>query len=340
MLKRRCLYSTALRAGLVSLIAITTGGTAILAVAHMGATPVPRQRSPGGNPKLPGNGSEIQSSPAPPGWTLVWSDEFNGPDGSAPDPRKWTYDIGAGGNGWGNNELEYYTNSRRNVSIRDGKLVITAIKEKFTGPNIAPGDPLGSQGSGSPAGQNRAANEVTRDYTSARLKTQGLFAQTYGRFEARIKIPGGQGMWPAFWMLGSDIDKLGWPRCGEIDIMENIGKEPSKIHGSIHGPGPSGSGTDDMTSTFTLPDGQRFSDAFHVFAVEWEPKAIRFYVDDNLYETTTPAGLPHGSGWVFDHPFFLLVNLAIGGDWPGSPDESTQFPQEMQVDYVRAYARR
>lgn len=261
-----------------------------------------------------------------PHWKLVWSDEFNGLDGSSPDPKKWTYDIGADGNGWGNNELEYYTNSRRNVSIRKGMLVITAVKERYTGPSVAPDGP--------PAG------EVTRDYTSARIKTQGLFAQTYGRFEARIKLPRGQGMWPAFWMLGVDIEKTGWPGCGEIDIMENIGKEPSKVHGSIHGPGPAGKGTDDMTAIYTLPGQARFSDAFHVFAVEWEPKMIRFYVDNHLYETATPAGLPHGTGWVFNHSFFLILNLAVGGDWPGSPDASTHFPQQMLVDYVRVYARK
>jgi beta-glucanase (GH16 family) len=267
-----------------------------------------------------------------PGWKLVWSDDFNGPDGSAPDPQKWTYDIGVDGNGWGNNELEYYTSSRRNVSVRHGMLVITAIQQKYTGPAVSPESRMDGQAS--------VTREVTRDYTSARIKTQGLFSEAYGRFEARIKIPRGQGMWPAFWMLGADIDKTGWPGCGEIDIMENIGKEPSEVHGSIHGPGPSGSGTDDMTATYMLPHAGRFSDAFHVFAVEWEPKVIRFYVDNHLYETATRRGLPHGTGWVFDHPFFLLLNLAVGGDWPGSPDKSTQFPQEMLVDYVRVYARK
>lgn len=282
--------------------------------------------------------SGTQSSPAK--WTLTWSDEFNGPDGSAPDPKKWTYDIGVDGNGWGNNELEYYTNSPRNISIRDGMLVITAVQKRYTGAGVAPKNQSQGQTAGPPAIQTRVTNEVTRDYTSARIKTQGLFAQAYGRFEARIKIPQGQGMWPAFWMLGADVGKTGWPRCGEIDIMENIGKEPSRIHGSIHGPGPSGSTTADMTATYTLPRRQRFSDAFHVFAVEWEPKVIRFYVDNHLYETTTPAGLPHRTGWVFDHPFFLLLNLAVGGDWPGSPNKSTHFPQKMLVDYVRVYARK
>jgi beta-glucanase (GH16 family) len=264
-----------------------------------------------------------------PRWTLVWSDEFNGPEGSAPDPGKWTYDLGIGGNGWGNHELEYYTNRPENASIHDGNLVITARRESFSGP--ADPSPARSAAPG-------AAGTVTRAYTSARIKTLGLFSGTYGRFEARIRIPYGQGMWPAFWMLGADIDKTQWPSCGEIDIMENIGKEPSSVHGSLHGPGPGGRGTDDMTAVLELPHGERFADAFHVFAVEWEPKVIRFYVDGNLYFTATPQGMPHGTGWAFDHPFFVLLNLAVGGDWPGDPDAGTQFPQQMLVDYVRVYA--
>jgi beta-glucanase (GH16 family) len=285
---------------------------------------------------LSGKSAGAQSAPEGTSWRLVWSDEFNGPDGSAPDPKKWTYDIGVDDDGWGNKELEYYTNRLQNAVVQGGNLVITALRENYTGPRI----PVEGHNQSQSGGQNTAEqSSVTRDYTSARLKTQGLFAQAYGRFEARIKIPYGQGMWPAFWMLGDDIDKVDWPRCGEIDIMENIGKEPNKVHGSIHGPGPAGSGTDDMTAVYTLSAGQRFCDAFHIFAVEWEPKVIRFYVDDTLYETATPSGLPKESGWKFDHPFFLLLNLAVGGDWPGSPDDSTHFPQQMLVDYVRVYAR-
>lgn len=283
---------------------------------------------------LGGTTASAQSAPES-NWRLVWSDEFNGPDGSPPDPKKWTYDIGVDDEGWGNEELEYYTNSPRNVVVKGGNLVITAIKERYTGPNVPPEGPDEKQSAPGTAAQST----VTRDYTSARLKTLGLFSQAYGRFEARIKIPYGQGMWPAFWMMGDDIDKVGWPRCGEIDIMENIGKEPSKVHGSIHGPAASGSGTDDMTAIYTLPSSQRFADGFHLFAVEWEPKAIRFYVDSTLYETARPSGLPKGSGWKFDHPFFLLLNLAVGGDWPGSPDSSTGFPRQMLVDYVRVYTR-
>jgi beta-glucanase (GH16 family) len=243
-------------------------------------------------------------------WILTWSDEFNAPDGSPVDPQKWT--AKTGGNGWGNNELEYYTTSPRNAHQEHGELVIEAIREPYTGPD-----------------------GVKRDYTSARLSTKGKFSQTYGRFEARIKMPRGQGIWPAFWMLGDDVDKVQWPDCGEIDIVENLGSEPSIAHGTIHGPGYSGLHA--IGSSFTLPDGKRFSDDFHLFAVEWEPQEIRFYVDENLYATRRLSDLPAGTHWVYDHPFFILLNLAVGGLWPGNPDTTTEFPQRMYIDYVRVY---
>jgi beta-glucanase (GH16 family) len=243
------------------------------------------------------------------GWTLVWQDEF---DGKSLDTSKWVTEIGGGK--WGNNELEHYTDRAENVSLRGGKLVITARKEKFTG-----------------------ADGKSWDYTSARLKTLGKFTQTYGRFEARIKIPFGQGIWPAFWMLGEDIEKVDWPNCGEIDIMENIGKEPAIVHGTIHGPGYSGG--ESIGSSYSLPSAKKFAGGFHVYAVEWEENAIRFYVDNHLYATRTPQELPAGKKWVYDHPFFLLLNLAVGGDWPGNPDHSTMFPQTMLVDYVRVYKK-
>lgn len=251
-------------------------------------------------------------SPTLPGWTLVWSDEFNLPDGSSPDASKWN--LVTGGNGFGNAELESYTNRPQNAEIQNGNLVITALKETYTG-----------------------ADMVSHDYTSARLNTSNKFAQAYGRFEARIKIPYGQGMWPAFWLLGSDISTKGWPTCGEIDIMENIGREPSIVHGTIHGPGYSGG--KGIGSPFSFPDSRKFADDFHVYAVEWSPKEIKFFVDDNLYATRTPADLPPGTKWVYDHPFFILLNLAVGGKWPGNPDASTVFPQQMLVDYVRVYQR-
>ncbi len=262
-----------------------------------------------------GGGATLQPPPTT-GLTLVWSDEFNGADGSSPDSSKWTYDTGVGGNGWGNNELETYTNRAQNAQIKSGNLVITALKETHADPS----------------------DSVTRNYTSARLKTQGLFSQAYGRFEARIKIPAGQGMWPAFWMLGNNISSVGWPKCGEIDIMENIGKEPGIIHGSLHGPSTIGR-TSDATAPFSLPAGQNFADDFHLYAVEWEPGTIRFYLDSNLYATFTQSQWPAGGTWTFDHSFFILLNVAVGGDWPGSPDNTTVFPQQMLVDYVRVYTK-
>jgi beta-glucanase (GH16 family) len=256
-------------------------------------------------------GSQITPAPTKgTDWTLVWSDEFNG---STVDRSKWVLETG--GDGWGNQELEYYTDRNANVSVREGYLVITALAENHTGPK-----------------------GVTRNYTSARLKTLGKFSQTYGRFEARIKIPHGQGMWPAFWMLGDDVDKVGWPACGEIDIMENIGKEPATIHGSIHGPGYVGS--TGIEASYTLPGKQRFTDDFHIFAVEWNADSVNFYVDNDLYVRRTRADLKPGWKWVFDKPFFLLLNLAVGGDWPGNPNSTTVFPpQSMLVDYVRVYKR-
>jgi beta-glucanase (GH16 family) len=244
-------------------------------------------------------------------WVLIWSDEFNGPDGAGPDETKWV--VESGGNGWGNNELQYYTARRKNVRQENGNLVIEAIKEKFTGPD-----------------------GVQRNYTSARMNTAGRFSQQYGRFEVRTKIPWGQGIWSAFWLLGNDFSTKRWPTCGEIDVMESFGFTPSRIFGSVHGPGYFAGNA--LTSSYTLSK-ERFSDDFHVFAAEWEPRRIRFYVDGQFYAARTPSDVPAGKAWVFDHPFFLLLNVAVGGDLPGRPDGSTVFPQRMLVDYVRVYSR-
>ena len=244
-------------------------------------------------------------------WKLTWSDEFDGKDGSLPDAKKWQ--MQTGGKGWGNNELETYTARETNVIQRGGNLEITARKETFTG-----------------------ADGITRDYTSARLQTKGLFEQKYGRFEARVKMPKGQGIWPAFWMLGGDNDSVGWPKCGEIDIMETIGSETSTNVGSLHGPGYSGDHPLNGKYSSPVP----LDADFHVYAVEWEPTAIRFYVDEHLYETRTTADVPAGARWVYDHPFFLLLNVAVGGNWPKSPDATTVFPQTMLVDYVRVYEKK
>jgi beta-glucanase (GH16 family) len=250
-------------------------------------------------------------------WTLAWSDEFNGPAGSGVDTSKWTAETGGGG--WGNQELQFYTNTTNNAYMDGaGSLVIKAIKETL------------------PRKTARCWYGQCQ-YTSARLITRNKFTQAYGRFEARLRVPYGQGIWPAFWMLGANLDAVGWPTCGEIDIMENIGREPAIVHGTLHGPGYSGA--NGVGGAYTLTTGARFADDFHTFAVEWEPNVVRWYVDGQLYQTRTPADLPAGAPWVFDHPFFMILNVAVGGHWPGSPDETTVFPQTMTVDYVRVYRR-
>jgi beta-glucanase (GH16 family) len=240
-------------------------------------------------------------------WQLVWADEFEGPAGAPVDATKWAFDEG--GTGWGNNELQYYTSRPENASLDgEGRLVITARAETFGG----------------------------RDYTSARLKTQGLVAFTYGRFEARLKVPFGNGLWPAFWSLGANIDAVGWPACGEIDVMEFVGRAPATVYGTVHGPGYSGGNA--IGGTVTLPR-PPFEEA-HTYAAEWEPDAIRWYVDDRLYFARTRDQIERdGRRWAFDGPFFLLLNVAVGGFFPGAPDASTTFPQTMAVEYVRVYQR-
>jgi beta-glucanase (GH16 family) len=261
--------------------------------------------APSGSDAPPGGPSDAAIA----GWTLSWSDEFNGADGSPADPSKWTHDVG--GTGWGNQEREYYTDGAQNAVQQGGALVITATT--------------------SGASQYSCWYGTCR-YTSARLLTKGAFAQAYGRFEARAQMPFGKGLWPAFWMLGDNIDTVSWPACGEIDILETIGTDISTNHGSLHAP------SFNPTGTYTLPGGAKFSDAFHTFAVEWEPGTVRFYVDDQLYETRTSTQTDGGT-WEFDHPFFLLLNVAVGGQWPGDPDSTTTFPQTLKVDWVRVYTK-
>ncbi|HSY23266.1 MAG TPA: glycoside hydrolase family 16 protein, partial [Polyangiaceae bacterium] len=251
----------------------------------------------------------------PAGWVLTWSDEFNGADASAADPTKWTHDVG--GTGWGNQELEYYTDGMQNAVVQGGNLVITAT----------------TVGASSLSCSYPSSGAC--EYTSARLKTEGLFSQQYGRFEARIQIPEGQGLWPAFWMLGANIDAVSWPDCGEIDIMENVGKEPATNHGSLHMPATGTMNDDDLSGQYSLNSG-KLGDDFHTYAVEWSSAAIKFYVDNQLYETQTPSTAT-GRTWEFDAPFFIILNVAVGGAFPGSPDSSTIFPQTMKVDWVRVY---
>jgi beta-glucanase (GH16 family) len=239
-------------------------------------------------------------------WELVWSDDFTGAAGTAPAATKWSFDVGAGG--WGNNELQYYTNRSTNAALDgDGKLAITARAESF-----------GSSG-----------------FTSARIKTKGAFSQAYGRFEARIKTPSGPGIWPAFWMLGADIDTKPWPQCGEIDIMEQRGQQPSITHGSVHGPGYSGGGA--ITKSYSLANG-RFDTDYHIYAVEWGEGYVDFFVDNFLYQRITPENVT--GQWVYDKPFFIILNVAVGGNFVGFPTTGTPFPQTMYVDYVKVYKQK
>jgi beta-glucanase (GH16 family) len=242
---------------------------------------------------------------------LTWSDEFNSPAGSAVDGSKWKFDIGGGG--WGNNERQYYTDSTSNAAHDgQGNLVITARKEN---PN------------------NYQCHYGRCEYTSARLLTAGKFSQKYGRFETRMKVPRGQGIWPAFWMLGDDIGSVGWPNSGEIDIMEHIGKEPNTVYGTVHGPGYSA--VEGITGSRNI--GRPLADDFHTFAVDWSPNLIVWYVDGTEYHRVTPGSLG-GDRWVFDHNFFMIMNVAVGGYWPGYPDATSTFPQSLVVDYVRVWA--
>jgi beta-glucanase (GH16 family) len=244
-------------------------------------------------------------------WEQTWSDEFNEPAGTKPDPAKWGYKLG--GDGSGNGERQLYTDVPGNASTDgDGNLAITAIKETPSGSSCWYG---------------------ACQYTSARIRTANKFSQAYGRFEARVKVPSGRGLWPAFWTIGDDPNDVGWPQRGEIDVMEILGQAPGTVHGSLHGPGYSGGSA--ITKSYTLPPGGSFADGFHTFAIQWEPDVVRWYVDDQLYETRTPADLPSGTRWVYDHPFSIILNLAVGGNWPGDPDAKTTFPAQMKVDYVR-----
>ncbi|SNR64162.1 Glycosyl hydrolases family 16 [Lutibacter agarilyticus] len=237
---------------------------------------------------------------------LVMADEFD-TDGAL-NNEIWSYDIGNGsdtqaGAGWGNNELQYYTDRSENATVQNGVLIITAREEAYNG----------------------------SQYTSARIVSK--VAQTYGRYEASIRLPYGQGLWPAFWLLGDNCGPaVVWPECGEIDIMEYRGQEPTIVHGTVHGNGYSGG--EGITKSYSLIN-DRFDTGFHVFGIEWAPDYINFYVDDVLYNQITPSDVP--GEWAFDHPFNIIINLAVGGNYLGSPNNETVFPQTMLVDYVRVY---
>jgi beta-glucanase (GH16 family) len=242
---------------------------------------------------------------------LIWDDEFNGTAGARPDAGKWQ--VIRGGGGFGNRELQYYTGRSTNIALDGaGHLVVTALRERYAG-----------------------RDGVTRNYTSAAIQTKGRFRVMYGRLEARIEIPEGRGLWPAFWAVGNDVDSVGWPRSGEIDMMENLGNDPFTIYGSIHGPQPG------LTNGYAIVTSKHSSRSlagrFHVYGVAWSPDKLVFTLDGVPYATDTAATLSHGQQWEFNKPFFLIVNLAVGGSWPGAPDASTPFPSKMLVDCVRVY---
>jgi beta-glucanase (GH16 family) len=238
-----------------------------------------------------------------PGYTLAWSDEFSG---NKVDETAWNFEIGNGDNGWGNHELEYYTNSPKNVFVSNGNLIIEARKEAISGFN----------------------------YTSARMTTQNKKAFTFGRIDIRAKLPVAKGMWPALWMLGSNISTVSWPACGEIDIMELIGTDPKTTHSTLHW-GASTQSHASKGAAYTLSSGD-FSQQFHVFSAVWAKDSFKFLVDDQLYLTVSKTDVGTAN-YPFNDPQFFIFNVAVGGDWPGPPDNSTSFPQRMFVDYVRVF---
>ncbi len=236
-----------------------------------------------------------------PGRELVWNDEF---DGDQLDTGCWTREVG--GHGWGNNELQYYTDREENAYLADGSLIIEAKEESFD----------------------------NRDYTSARIITKDNCEYAFGRVDVRAILPEGQGIWPAIWMLGGNFAEVGWPACGEIDIMELVGHEPSRVHGTAHW-GPQGQSWSHNQGEHYDISGKKFSEEFHVFTIIWEPGKIEWFVNDNKFFTLTPATV--SEQWRFDQEFFFIMNIAVGGNWPGSPNSTTQFPQQMIVDYIRVF---
>ena len=236
------------------------------------------------------------------GYSLVWADEF---DGSSLNLNNWGFDIG--NSGWGNNELEYYQDGNKNVTVANGTLTITAKKEKVQSAN----------------------------YTSARIKTQGKKSFTFGRIDIRAKLMTGQGYWPALWMLGESISSMGWPACGEIDIMELVGSKPNVVVGTAHW-GLPGNGSTYISKNYTL-NGTDFSNEYHVFSIVWVKDQIQWYVDDQLYHTITKNNVNANVNYPFNSPHFFIFNVAVGGNWPGYPDANTVFPKSMVVDYVRVF---
>lgn len=243
-----------------------------------------------------------QASP----WKLVWSDEFDGAAGTPPNPSKWS--PSTGGEGWGNQQLDYDTNNQNAYQDGQGNLVLEARK----------GNPQGYQ-----------CWYGSCQYTSAQISTEGHFSFTYGRIEARMKLPYGKGIWSAFWLLGNNCSTVGWPTCGEVDIMENVSTYPNTVYGTVHGPGYS-------SGTYQLQHG-KYADDFHIFTLQWDPNHLYFMVDGITYHTVSRASFSKASDWVYNHPFYIVLNLPIGGVWPGSPNASTVFPQKLVVSYVHVY---
>jgi beta-glucanase (GH16 family) len=258
---------------------------------------------------------------APAGWRLVWADEFT--QAGRPDPAKWTYEEGF----VRNHELQYYTRDRReNARVENGLLIIEARHEPF---------PNARHEADAPAAQwQRHRKEA--EYTSASLTTRGKAAWTYGRIEVRAKLPSGRGTWPAIWTLGTNIGQVGWPTCGEIDIMEHVGHEPGLVHANVHTRGYNHTRGNGRGKSLPLPDAET---AFHVYAMEWSPQALDFFVDDQKFFTCKNDGTGLDA-WPFDAPQYLILNLAIGGAWGGQKGVDAQaFPQRFLIDYVRVYQR-
>jgi beta-glucanase (GH16 family) len=260
--------------------------------------------------------AHITAPPGSPGsWSLIWADEFDGPAGTPPDPSRWAHALGDGTAegipGWGNQELETYTDDPANAAT-DGEsnLVIAAIE----------------------ADGSTACYYGPCRYTSARLLTRDTFAFAYGRVESRLRVAPGEGLWSALWMLGTNIDQVGWPDSGEIDVMENVGRLPHRLYGTLHGPGYSGDAG--FGSTVDLP--ARLADDFHVYAIEWQPDHIVWTVDGEVYHEATPADVAPNP-WVYDHEFYLLANLAVGGGLGGPVRADAAFPARYLIDYIRVY---
>jgi beta-glucanase (GH16 family) len=260
-----------------------------------------------------------RSTSATEGWRQVWSDEFDGPDGAPIDSAKWGHDTGDGCRGglcgWGNDEKEYYTSAPENISLNGrGQLRIVA--------RVAP------------AGLTCYYGPCR--YTSAKITTRGKVLVRPGRVEARIRLPAGQGLWPAFWMLGGSSPATPWPQCGELDIMENHGSAMTSTSSAIHG--PNYSGNTPLVHSHRLEHGS-YADEFHTFAVEWDSLHVQFFVDESRHYTVTRSEVERHGQWVFDQPFFIILNLAVGGTFDGDPKSDAPFPATMLVDYVRVYAR-